>query len=85
MSYVFLRSNIANRTSYYFSYFTGINIQELSFRETILTWWNAHVRKREKTYFHALIVLSFGNYGEAEIESSMKGKYHRTDDDIQHY
>lgn len=51
MSHVLLRFYTANRTWSYFSSFLGINIQKLSLINTILAWWEAKVKEREKVYF----------------------------------
>lgn len=82
---MFLRSNITNRTWSYFFSFASMSIQRLSLRETILTWWNEDIRKLEKAFFRLFLILSSENYRGEEIASSMKEKYHRVEDDIQHY
>lgn len=54
IAHVFLRSPLANRTWSYFASCTGILLEGLKLKETILTWWNEEVKGRIKPYFQSL-------------------------------
>lgn len=54
MVHVFLHSEVANMTWSYFFYVAGINIQNLTLREVIMSWWGANVRQGNKAYYQEL-------------------------------
>lgn len=54
ISYMFLRALYANKTCSYFSSIVGIIIIKLSFRDSMLPWWNVDRIYRGKPYYKAV-------------------------------
>lgn len=79
MSRVFLKAFTTNRSSSYFSSCAGINIQNLSLRKMLISWWNIDVRQRIVPYYNAIpsIIMwelwRIGNHSKhEEIETTYR-------------
>lgn len=72
MANVFIRSNIANRTCSYFSYFLGLNTEVLSFRKVSVKWWEVEIKKSVQLYYRVLPSILYGSCGDGEIVERAK-------------